>query len=46
MLFYFFGGVGVKVSCIDIGFVKRVVKVRGYSIEKFLKIAFKREVRV
>jgi len=41
--FCFFGGIGVKVSCVDMGFVGGLVRVRGESIEKFLKIAFSRE---
>jgi len=46
VVFYFFRSVGVKVSCVDMGFVGGGVRVRGESIEKFPKIAFSREMYI
>ena len=38
MVFYFFSGVGVKVACINVGFMGRVVGVGSKSIEEFGKV--------
>ena len=41
--FYFLGGIGIKISCADVGFVKRVVRVRSESVKKILEVTFVRE---
>ena len=43
MVFYFFGGIGIKGSCVDVGLVERVVQVHSESVKKFFEITFVRE---
>jgi len=43
VVFYFFGYIGVKGSCVDVGFVERVVRVHSESVKKFFEITFVRE---
>jgi len=42
--FYFFGVVGIKISCVDVGFVGRVIRVRSVGVKKFLEVTFVREI--
>jgi len=41
--FYFFGGISIKVSGVDVGFVARVIRVSSEGVEKFLEVTFVRE---
>jgi len=38
VVFQFFGSVGLKISSVDVGFVRRVVCVCDESVEKLLKL--------
>ena len=40
MVFYFFGGIGIKISCVEVGFVGRLVRVHSESVKKILEITF------
>jgi len=41
--FNFFGSIGIKISCVDVGFLGRVIRVRRESVKKFLEVTFVRE---
>jgi len=41
--FCFFGGISIKVSGVDVGFVARVIRMGSEGVEKFLKFTFVRE---
>ena len=43
MSFYFFGGVGIKVSGVDVGFVERVIGMGSEGVKKLLKFTFVRK---
>jgi len=44
--FYFFGGISIKISGVDVGFVGRVIRVRSESVKKFLEVTFVRKKNV
>jgi len=41
--FNFFGGISIKVSGVDVGFVARVIRVSNEGVKKFLEVTFVRE---
>jgi len=41
--FYFFSGISIKVSGVDVGFVARVIPVSSEGVEKFLEVTFVRK---
>jgi len=41
--FYFFGGISIEVSGVDVGFVARVIRVSSEGMKKFLEVTFVRE---
>jgi len=43
VIFQFFGGVGIKISSVDLGFVGRMVGVCDESVKKLLKLILIRE---
>ena len=43
MSFDFFGGISVKVSGVDVGFVERVIRVGSEGVKKLLKFTFVRK---
>jgi len=40
--FYVSGGIGIKISCVDVGLVGRVVRVRSEIVKKILEGTFVR----
>jgi len=40
--FYFFSGIGIKVSGVDVGFVAGVIRVSSEGVKKFLEVSFVR----
>ena len=40
MAFYFFSGISIKVSGVDVGFVARVIRVSSEGVKKFLEVTF------
>jgi len=40
---YFFGGINIKVSGVDVEFVARVIQMGSEGVKKFLKFTFVRE---
>jgi len=38
--FYFFSGISIKVSSVDMGFMARVIRVSGEDVKKFLEVTF------
>ena len=43
MCFYFFGGICIKNSGVDVGFVARVIRMGSEGVKKFLKFTFVRK---
>jgi len=43
VIFQFFGSVGIKISSIDVGFMRGMIGVCGESVEKLLKLILIRE---
>ena len=43
MSFYFFGGISIKVSGVDVGFVERVIRMGSEGVKKLLKFTFVRK---
>jgi len=43
VVFYFFNGLGIKISCVDVGFLGRVLRVRRESVQKTFEITFVKE---
>jgi len=41
--FYFFSGISIKVSGVDVGFVARVIRVSSEGVKKFLDVTFVRK---
>jgi hypothetical protein len=41
--FYFFSGISIKVSGVDVGFVARVIRVSSEGVKKFLEVTFVRK---
>jgi len=41
--FYFFGGISIKVSGVDVGSVARVIRVSTEGVKKFLEVTFVRK---
>jgi len=41
--FYFFGGISIKVSGVDVRFVTREIRMGSEGVKKFLKFTFVRE---
>ena len=40
MTFYFFSGISIKVSGVDVGFVARMIRVSSEGVKKFLEVTF------
>ena len=43
MAFYFFSGISIKVSGVDVGFVARVIRVSSEGVKIFLEVTFVRK---
>jgi len=43
MSFYFFGGIGIKVSGVDVGLVGRVIRIGSEGVKKLLKFTLVRK---
>ena len=43
MPFYFFSGIGIKVSGVDVGLVAGVIRVSSEGVKKFLEVSFVRK---
>jgi hypothetical protein len=41
--FYFFSGISIKVTGVDVGFVARVIRVGSEVVKKFLEVTFVRK---
>ena len=42
--FYFFGSISIKVSCVNLGYVRRVVRMCSKSVKKFIEVTFVGEI--